>query len=224
MHQILVVCYPVHTTHVLQGLDVVIFGVLKHFWTIEQDWHEHEAGGKVDKTNFLGIYGRAHLFMMNPDTICAAFQKTGIWPLDPSVITEAMMALSKETSCKGHLPVKITSPMKAITKLFQDLIISNPDNRDDEGTPVEIPNNPDNELLPADTTVSIQVAVSTAMQQLTTTRLAYLISPSPLSSASQLQHNTTNPIPELPQPFPTLVPQTANENLLLDALHEREAC
>ena len=61
MHQILVVCYPAHTTHVLQGLDVVIFGVLKHLWTIECDQHECETGGKVDKTNFLGIYGRAHL-------------------------------------------------------------------------------------------------------------------------------------------------------------------
>jgi hypothetical protein len=32
----------------------------------------------------LGIYGRAHLHTMNPDTICTAFQKTRIWPLDPS--------------------------------------------------------------------------------------------------------------------------------------------
>ena len=176
MHQILVVYYPAHTIHVLQGLDVVIFGVLKHFWTIE-----HETGGKVNKTNFLGIYGRAHLHMMNTDTICAAFQKTGIWPLDPSVITEAMMAPSKETSCEGHLPVEPTSPVKVIAKLLRDLTISNPDNRDDgEGTLAEIPDNPDNELLPADTTVSMWVAVSTAMQRLMTTRLGYLISPSPL--------------------------------------------
>ena len=70
--------------------------------------------------------------------------------------------------------------------------------------------------------VSMRVAVSTAMQWLMTTRLGYLISPSLLLSASQLQHDTTNPIPKLPQPFPTLVPQTANENLLLDALHKRE--
>ena len=131
------------------------------------------------------------------------------------------MAPSKETSCEGHLPVEPASPMKAI----QDLTISSPDNRDDrEGAPAEIPDNPDNELLPADTTMSIRVAVSTAMQQLMTARLEYLISPSPLLSASQLQHNTTNPISKLPQPFLTLVPQTANENLLLNALHEREAC
>jgi hypothetical protein len=124
MHQILMVCYPAHTTHVLQGLDVVIFGVLKQ--TIECDRHERETGGKVDKTNFIGIYGRTHLCTMNPDTICAAFRKTGIWPLDPSVITEAMMAPSKETSCEGHLPVEPASPVKAIAKLLRDLTISKP--------------------------------------------------------------------------------------------------
>jgi hypothetical protein len=190
MHQILVVCHPAHTTHVLQGLDVVIFGVLKHFWTIDRDRHKCKTGGKVDKTNFLGIYGRAHLHMMNPNTICAAFQKTGIWPLDPSIITEAMMAPSKETSCEGHLPVKPTSPVKVIAKLLQDLTISNPDNRDDgEGAPAEIPNNPDNELLPADTTVSMQVAVSTAMQQLTTTRLAYIPLTAVISISTPVRHN-----------------------------------
>jgi hypothetical protein len=58
-----------------------------------------------------------------------------------------------------------------------------------------------------------------AMQQLKTNRLVYLVLPLPLSSASQLQNNTANPIPGLPQLFPALVP---NENLLLDILWKRE--
>jgi hypothetical protein len=28
-HQILMLCYPSHTTHVYQGLDIVVFSVLK---------------------------------------------------------------------------------------------------------------------------------------------------------------------------------------------------
>jgi hypothetical protein len=209
----------------LQGLDVVVFGVLKHFWTIERDLHERETGGKVDKTNFLGIYGRAHLRTMNPVTICAAFRKTGIWPLDPNVITEAMMAPSKETSCEGHLPIEPTSPVKAIAKLLRNLAISKPDNEDEADIPaddLEPLNELETERLPTETTVSMRLAISTTLQRLTTTRLAYLVSPSPMSSTSQLQHNTANPIPELPRVFPTLAPQTANENLLLDTLHKRE--
>ena len=154
---------------------------------------------------------------MNPDTICATFQKTGVWPLNPNVITDAMMAPSKETSCEAHLPVEPASPVKVIAKLLQDLSINDPDDEDDT---MDTP--PDDELLSAETTASMREAVSTALRQLTSTRLAYLVSPSPPSSTSQLQHNTANPISELPQWFPTMVPQTANENLLLDALRETE--
>lgn len=219
----------------MQGLDVVVFGVLKHFWTVERDRHERETGGKVDKTNFLAIYGRAHLRTMNPDTIRAAFRKTGIWPLDPTVITDVMMALSKETSCEGHLPIEPASPVKAIAKLLRDLSISNPDNDGggvDSDALDEPLSNPENRQLPADSETTaastastrMHLAISTTLQRLTTTRLAYLISPSPLSSTSQLQHNTANPIPKLPGPqlFQTLVPQTTNEKLLLDALRKRE--
>ena len=110
------------------------------------------------------------------------------------------MAPSKETFCEGHLLIKPTSPVKAIAKLLWDLAISNPDNKDE----VDIPNEPLNELeterLPAETTVSVLMclAISTTLQWLTTTRLVYLVSPSPMSSTSQLQHNTVNPAPELP--------------------------
>jgi hypothetical protein len=32
-----ILCYPSHGTHVYQGLDVVVFGVLKLYWTQEKD-------------------------------------------------------------------------------------------------------------------------------------------------------------------------------------------
>jgi len=35
MHNIHVLCYPSHTTHIYQGLDIVIFSVLKKCWTEE---------------------------------------------------------------------------------------------------------------------------------------------------------------------------------------------
>lgn len=37
MHQIVVVCYPAHTTHVLQGLDVACFAILKRVLSEERD-------------------------------------------------------------------------------------------------------------------------------------------------------------------------------------------
>jgi hypothetical protein len=79
-NQIIVLCYPAHTTHLLQGLDVVVFAILKRMLSDERDRWEREAGEMVSKSNFLGIYGRAHLRALTPETIKLAFRKTGIWP------------------------------------------------------------------------------------------------------------------------------------------------
>lgn len=51
--------------------------------------------------------------------IQAVFHKTGVWPFDPTVVTKEMMTPSKETSCKGHLPVvPSTTPMQVVAKLL----------------------------------------------------------------------------------------------------------
>lgn len=39
-----VVSYPPHTTHALQGLDVVIFACLKRHWQAVRDQRERETG------------------------------------------------------------------------------------------------------------------------------------------------------------------------------------
>jgi hypothetical protein len=131
MHKILVLCYPAHTTHVLQGLDVVVFATVKRCLGEERDAWEQRTGEKISKTNFLGIYGRAHLRALTPENIKASFRKTGVWPFDPSVVTDEMMAPSKETSCEGHLPVVPATPVRVIAKLLQKLTIS--DNHLDVG-------------------------------------------------------------------------------------------
>lgn len=64
---------PSHTTHVLQGLDVVLFATVKHCLTDERDTWERKTGEQINKTNFLGIYGRAHLRALTRDNVKAAF-------------------------------------------------------------------------------------------------------------------------------------------------------
>lgn len=90
-HQILVLCYPAHTTHIYQGLDVVIFSILKKDLSEERDKWERETGEKISKKNFLTVYGRAHIRALTPKNIKAAFRKTGVWPFEPSVVTAEMM-------------------------------------------------------------------------------------------------------------------------------------
>ena len=72
-HKIIVLCYPAHTTHVYQGLDVVIFAVLKRYIGKECQAYEQRTGEKMKKENFLEIYSKAHQQAMQPDGLLEAW-------------------------------------------------------------------------------------------------------------------------------------------------------
>jgi hypothetical protein len=116
-NMIIVLCYPSHSTHVYQGLDVVIFSVLKRAWSDEQDKFER-SGPPVSKLNFLSVYGRAHVRAFTKANILAAFSKTGIVPFNPDVVTTEMMAPSLETSISSLLPLALTSPVQEVIDLI----------------------------------------------------------------------------------------------------------
>ena len=116
-HKIAVLCYPSHSTHIYQGLDVVIFGVLKRAWSEERDKFE-KSGPAVSKVNFLEVYAKAHVRAFTKENILAAFKKTGMVPFNPDVITDTMMAPSLETSLTTRLPLNLASPLQEIVDLL----------------------------------------------------------------------------------------------------------
>lgn len=117
-HRIHVLCYPSHSTHIYQGLDVVIFSVLKQWWTEAQDEYKHQRGHKVDKTNFLSVYTQAHTQALSKENIITAFWKTGIVPLDRNVVTDEMLAPSTTSSSRGFLPIQQVSPVRVMEDLI----------------------------------------------------------------------------------------------------------
>ena len=112
-HHIILYCLPSHTTHALQPLDIVLFSPLKQAWAKAVASEEFD-GRKVTKENFLEIYGIAHLQSFTLANILASFRKSGIWPLDPTVITAEMMAPSTVESMdiKAITPIDLPSPVK----------------------------------------------------------------------------------------------------------------
>jgi hypothetical protein len=85
-HRIAIICLPAHTTHVLQGLDVVIFSVLKRTWSKHlQQWRDNHHG-HIRKENFLEVYGTVHLESFTSKNILASFAATGVEPFNPDVI------------------------------------------------------------------------------------------------------------------------------------------
>ena len=121
---VIVICYVVHGTHIYQGLDVVVFAVLKHYLSVEQDALLRTTGNAIDKGNFLQIVSKAYITTLTPELIKTAFHKTGIWPFNPNVITADMLAPSKKTSVQSHLPVPTSSqPVQILTTMLWDLQI-----------------------------------------------------------------------------------------------------
>ena len=101
MHNIHVLCYPSHTTHVFQGLDVICFGLLKRAFDNERRKYEQEGYGRLKKEHFLKVYAAAHTCALTVDVIKSAFAKTGVVPYNPQAIKTAIFKPSIETSTEG---------------------------------------------------------------------------------------------------------------------------
>jgi hypothetical protein len=168
---------------VYQGLDVVVFGPLKWYWTQERDAFETEKRQKVTKANFMSIYERAHHKAFTPKTICTAFRKTGVWPLNPNVVTSDMMAPSLETSSVGLLPLPQPSPVRVVAKVMHQY------QRDSVSINEILPTDKDPLLSPvwasADSPILL-TAAHKAMTELSATSAAFLVAETPVHSSHQL--------------------------------------
>jgi len=247
-HDIHVLCYPAHTTHIYQGLDVAVFGTLKQCWSEERDEHERTMGQKITKKNFIQVYQKAHMRAVTTTTIKAAFKRTGVWPLDRHVVTHEAMAPSLVTSNQGHLPLQQPSPVRVLTNAIHQyqkscaienssppvLDESDPFNSSSMRTPntffeslAQMSQNSDTVTGPS-TPSPLENFSQTVVQSLASTSGSFLVSSSPLCSSSRLPHYVPTPIsPSLKRKsdFLNLEPETRREQELqekLAAAHERE--
>jgi hypothetical protein len=117
-NNIIILGYPPHCTHALQGLDVVCFARMKEAWKEEIHKFEELHRTKVTKGDFTEVFGKAFLKAFTEATICSAFEKTGVYPFNPEVITKQQMKTSEPTSTIGSLPIPLPSPVRAIMAVF----------------------------------------------------------------------------------------------------------
>jgi hypothetical protein len=117
-NNIVILGYPPHCTHALQGLDVVCFARMKEAWKEEIHEFEDLHRTKVTKGDFTAVFGKAFLRAFTEETILSAFEKTGVYPFNPEVITKQQMKTSEPTSTIGSLPIPLPSPVRAIMAVF----------------------------------------------------------------------------------------------------------
>ena len=58
-NNIIVLSYPPHCTHALQGLDVVCFAKMKEAWKEEITAYKKRSGWAVKKEDFVEVFGKA---------------------------------------------------------------------------------------------------------------------------------------------------------------------
>jgi hypothetical protein len=108
-----VLCYPSHCTHVLQGLNVVVFASFKKIWTRCRDqWITDNPFVKFGKLAWIAVWTAAFLEAMTESTIKSSFRATGVIPFNPGVVTPRMMAPSIQHSTCAELPGPLASPVK----------------------------------------------------------------------------------------------------------------
>jgi hypothetical protein len=190
-NMIVVLCYPSHSTHVYQGLDVVIFSVLKCAWSNKRDKFE-KAGSVVSKLNFMSVYAWAHIRTFTKENILATFKKTGVVPFNPSVVTKAMMAPSIETLTSSILPLGFASPVQRMVDLISHHQAQKRKYEEDDTHKVQdqtCPHTPSHAPTSSPDTPMESLPytpVCQGLNALASTSASFLVSDSPIVSTSQL--------------------------------------
>ena len=99
---IILLAFPLKTTHKTQPLDVSVFSAVQDAWSYHCDKHVAE-GITMDRYSIIHEYLQVR-HVVTPELIKTAFRKTGIHPLNPNIFTADDFAPSKTFSTVAHVP------------------------------------------------------------------------------------------------------------------------
>ena len=88
-------CLPSHTSHILQPLDIGVFKSFKSGYSKACRRYMMENPGRViTSESIAGLVGEAWVHSITPVNILSGFRKSGIFPLNPSEVSDRMLAPS----------------------------------------------------------------------------------------------------------------------------------
>jgi hypothetical protein len=116
---VVILGYPPHCTHALQGLDVMCFGPFKKVFHEDIHDFEREHNRGVKKDEFAEIFGNAFVQVFTPALIKKAFEVTGVYPFNPKAISKDKIAPSKATALTSSFPQLHYTPTRCIMGSFE---------------------------------------------------------------------------------------------------------
>ena len=90
-HKILIACYPPHSTHRLQPLDISCFAPSSTYYSQDLDdlIRQSEGHTSIKNRDFFSIFWPAFQQAFRKEVIESAWSRTGIWPFNPEAVLKA---------------------------------------------------------------------------------------------------------------------------------------
>ena len=85
-------CFPSHTPHFLQPLDVCLFGPLQNYYSKAADDYMRNTHAAVVKGTFWKFYSAARRQAYTKENLKSAWRKTGIHPFNPNAVPTQLVA------------------------------------------------------------------------------------------------------------------------------------
>ena len=101
-NEIILLCLPAHSTHLLQPLDVAVFGPLQHFYGLAVDDFSRQQGGGIHKGVFWSLLRKAREKAITSDNIKSAFRSTGLIPYYPKIVLDRLQF----STAPSHTPLR----------------------------------------------------------------------------------------------------------------------
>ena len=108
---VIIMCLPPHTSHVLQPLDISCYGLLKQAWRSAIKAHSMATGAlHITKELFPALILTTWENGLLPQHLRSGFRAAGLHPLSKTSVPECKIAPSLESAVEDHPTVMIQSP------------------------------------------------------------------------------------------------------------------
>ena len=85
-NNIIIYCFPAHASHVMQPLDIAVFGPLKKGWNKAIEEHKAKSHSAMTRSHFFQVFDRAWKSSCTRNNAVAGFKSSGLVPFNPDAV------------------------------------------------------------------------------------------------------------------------------------------
>lgn len=127
-HGIILIALPPNCTHLIQPLDVAVFGPVKKEWaSVVHKWRISKGLERLTKYNFPPLLKEVLDKRLKAETIANGFKRCGLYPFEPEAIDYSKVGLNLEMPHSPRGAVQTVTSHSSIDclKFFEQFISSN---------------------------------------------------------------------------------------------------